>query len=89
MIPRWLEHPLSGVGASFWGGIGGYLTVLAAILLAGYRSYRRHQCHADRCWRPAWHPDPVHGHPVCWHHHPNGGDENHTIGGTPADHVLR
>ncbi|MGH2972806.1 MAG: hypothetical protein ACRDNM_05570 [Gaiellaceae bacterium] len=33
---------------------------------------RKHNCHIQGCWRLEWHEDPVTGHPVCRHHHPEG-----------------
>lgn len=71
-LPRYLSHPLSGIGAAFWGGIGGYLTVAAAVILHAASSYRKHQCHVRWCPWPSWHPDPATGHPVCRLHHPDG-----------------
>jgi hypothetical protein len=38
--------------------------------------YLHHTCHKYKCLRPAWHPDPETGHPVCKRHnkdHPRGG----------------
>lgn len=57
-------------GYWFWSGIGsdiGELTIVAAAVVF----YRRHECHIQGCWRPAWHPHPEHGHPVCKRHHPD------------------
>jgi hypothetical protein len=76
LLPRYIAHPLSSHGPDFWGGIGGdltYLTLLLGFMVAAVRGYFRHQCHVAGCWRPSWHPDPVHGHPVCRHHHPQAG----------------
>lgn len=72
-IPDWIWHPMNGKGYQFWSGIGGYLTVAGAILLRGLSEYRQRRCHVRRCWRVAWHPDPVHDHPVCRRHHPQAG----------------
>lgn len=64
-------------GAPFRSGEAGYnifsgplpdLVFVGALIHA----YRKHICHARRCFRPAWHVDPAHGHPVCRRHHPLG-----------------
>lgn len=76
LLPRYVTHPLSGQGTAFWGGIGGdltYLLVFASLTAGLLRGYRQHRCHVARCWRLSWHPDPVHGHPVCKRHHPHAG----------------
>jgi hypothetical protein len=73
-LPGWFqtyfEHILSGRGYQFWSGIGsdiGELTLLTAFVIW----IRQRNCHVHRCWRLAWHPHPVHGHPVCRRHHPD------------------
>jgi hypothetical protein len=74
-MPHWFYtyfvHVLSGRGYQFWSGIGsdvGEVTLLGLVLVW----WRNHDCHVHRCWRLQWHPHPVHGHPVCKHHHPDG-----------------
>lgn len=65
----YLLHPLTGKGYQFWSGIGsdfGEVTILGGLLMI----YRKHECHLDTCHRPAWHPHPEHGHPVCRKHFP-------------------
>jgi hypothetical protein len=67
-----LLHPLTGDGYQFWSGIGsdvGEVTILGALVMI----YRKHECHVERCHRPAWHPHPEHDHPVCKRHHPDAG----------------
>ena len=73
-MPHWFYtyfvHVLSGDGYQFWSGIGsdiGELTLLTAFAIF----IRQRNCHVHRCWRLAWHPHPVHGHPVCRKHHPH------------------
>lgn len=84
MIPPYVLHPLSANGASFYGGIGGdlgYLTIAASILVGAAHRYRQHECHADRCYWPAWHTHDESGHPLCKRHHPDGKGKRHSIGG--------
>lgn len=68
-----LLHPLSGNGSAFYGGIGSDVTIATAFLGSMVMFLRKHNCHVHRCWRLQWHPDPVSGHPVCKHHHPESG----------------
>jgi hypothetical protein len=68
--------PLHGEGYQFWSGIGsdlGELSILVAIVAFVYGWWRVHNCHVRGCPRLMWHPHPVNGHPVCRHHHPEGG----------------
>jgi hypothetical protein len=68
-----LFHPLHGQGYQFWSGIGsdlGELSILIAITAFVWGWYRVHKRHVHRCPRLSWHPHPLHGHPVCRHHHP-------------------
>jgi hypothetical protein len=66
---EWL-HP-GGAGYWFYSGVfdaGIILGILSGIGVF----WRTHNCHVRRCWRLDWHPHPVHGHPVCHVHHPDG-----------------
>ena len=66
----WLWHPLAGPGYQFWSGIGSDLGEIT--LVGGFVGlYLHHTCHMYGCLRPAWHPDPESGHPVCKRHHPH------------------
>lgn len=83
-LPPYVAHPLSGNGASFYGGIlgdFGLATLAVSVLTSAVMTYRRHECHADRCHWPAWHEHDESGHPVCRRHHPDGKNRPHTIGG--------
>jgi hypothetical protein len=90
--PAYVWHPLDtthhhGAGYDFWSGIAGsFLTSLPGWAAALVVYLHARNCHADGCWRLAWHP-AAHGHPVCKHHHPHGDGAAHTIGGTPHDAV--
>jgi hypothetical protein len=73
-LPGWFqtyfEHALPGPGNQFRSGIGSdvrELTLLTAFVIW----IRQRNRHVQRCWRLAWRPHPVHGHPVCRHHHPD------------------
>jgi hypothetical protein len=58
-------------GYNFWSGIFSDITIFtgfAAVLIAFWRT---HNCHVHGCFRLLWHTHPVHGHPVCKHHHPH------------------
>lgn len=75
-LPDYLWHPLHGNGYQWWSGLGsdfGEYTIALALVGGILRSYRQHECHVESCWRPAWHPDPKHGHPVCRRHHSQTG----------------
>jgi len=72
LIAGWLFHPYGGTGYQFWSGIGSDIGEIA-IIGAIFGWWHSHHCHVHRCLRIAWHPDPVHGHPVCRHHHPDTG----------------
>jgi hypothetical protein len=87
---EWL-HP-GGSGYWFYSGVFD-----AGILLAVFSGigvfWRAHNSHVHRCWRLDWHPHPVHGHPVCRVHHPDGRSElllaiHHQVKvSSPASHV--
>lgn len=84
-VPAWFWHPLEGRGYQAWSGIVsdlGEITIVGVAFSMAAMVYHRFNCHADRCWRLAWHVHDGSGHPVCRHHHPDGDDEPHTIGGT-------
>jgi hypothetical protein len=66
-LPSWLFDPLHGDGYQFWSGIGSGSPILAAAVIF----LHRHNCHEFHCIRPAWHPHPATGHPVCKRHHPD------------------
>lgn len=66
-----LHWPTHG-GYNFVSGPLADITLATAFLGWLYLFLRRHNCHVNRCWRLAWHPHPVHGHPVCKKHHPDG-----------------
>lgn len=61
---------LSGPFYGFWSGVGSDVSELA-IPGAMYALYRRHNCHAHRCWRLGRFPHPD-GWTVCHRHHPDG-----------------
>lgn len=78
----WLWHHGYHVVAWTWGGTPfrsgatGYNIISGDVsdigLLAAIGIFlRRHNCHRQKCWRLAWHPDKD-GHPTCRHHHPQG-----------------
>ena len=86
-MPHWFYtyfvHVLSGKGYQFWSGIGsdvGEVTLLSLVAVC----WHSHNCHVHRCWRLQWHPHPVHGHPVCKHHHPDGKNVQASGTTTPA-----
>ena len=59
-------------GYNFWSGIAGsFIISLPGWVVAAILFFRRHECHVHTCHRPAWHPHPGHGHPVCKRHHPH------------------
>jgi hypothetical protein len=66
MLFRALLDPLHGDGYQFWSGIGSGSPLFVALLVL----WRKHNCHVKGCWRIAWHPHPVHKHPVCRRHFP-------------------
>jgi hypothetical protein len=70
-----LLHPLRpGNPVDAWGGILsclGYLAILGTLLGSIAVTYRKHECHIEKCHWLAWHPDET-GHPVCRGHHPQG-----------------
>ena len=69
-----LLHPLCGNGLNAWSGILsdiGEYTIAVSVVAGLVAAYRRHNCHIHGCPRLQWHVDPVHGHPVCRHHHPD------------------
>ena len=65
-------------GYNFWSGIFSDATIFTGFLAVLGAWWRTHNCHVNGCFRLLWHTHPVHGHPVCKHHHP------HTVF---ADHV--
>lgn len=83
-LPDWFWHPLTGLGYQFWSGIGsdiGEISTPVSIAAGILFAWRHLNCHADRCYRIGWHLHGDHGHPVCKHHHPQGDNAPHTIGG--------
>jgi len=66
-----LHWPTKG-GYNFVSGPLADITLITAFTSAFYLWWRKHNCHVNRCWRLQWHPHPVHGHPVCKKHHPDG-----------------
>ena len=66
-----LHWPTKG-GYNFVSGPLADITLITAFTSAFYLWWRKHNCHVHRCWRLQWHPHPVHGHPVCKKHHPDG-----------------
>ena len=69
-LPHWLRWPDNG-GYNFVSGPLADITLATGFLGWLYFFLRKHNCHVHRCWRLAWHPHPVHGHPVCRKHHPD------------------
>jgi hypothetical protein len=67
-VVHWSTHG----GYNFVSGPLADITLATAFLGWMYLFLRKHNCHVHRCPRLAWHPHPVHGHPVCKHHHPDG-----------------
>jgi hypothetical protein len=65
-----LHWPMQG-GYNFVSGPLADITLITAFVGTLYLWLRSHNCHVHRCWRLAWHPHPVHGHPVCKRHHPD------------------
>jgi NADH:ubiquinone oxidoreductase subunit 5 (subunit L)/multisubunit Na+/H+ antiporter MnhA subunit len=94
LAPGYVWHPLDtthhhGAGYDFWSGVAGsFLTSLPGWIAALVVYLHARNCHADGCWRIAWHPHGLHGHPVCKVHHPHGKDRPHTIGGTAHDELA-
>ena len=81
-VANFLLHPLgycSGThqqieacrGYNFWSGIFSDATIFTGFVAVLGAFWRTHNCHVHRCWRLMWHTHPVHGHPVCQHHHPH------------------
>jgi hypothetical protein len=66
-----VHWPVHG-GYNFVSGPLADITLATAFLGWLYLFFRKHNCHVNRCPRLAWHPHPVHGHPVCKKHHPDG-----------------
>lgn len=58
-------------GYNFWSGIFSDATIFTGFVAVLGAFWRTHNCHVHRCWRLLWHTHPVHGHPVCRHHHPH------------------
>ena len=73
---------LSGPFYGFWSGVGSDITELAIVGgLIGI--YRRHTCHARRCWRFGRHPVAGTPYIVCRRHHPDVPD-----GGATHEQIL-
>jgi hypothetical protein len=68
-LPHWFHWPAHG-GYNFVSGPLADITLATGFLGWLYLFLRKHNCHVHHCWRLAWHPHPVHGHPVCKKHHP-------------------
>lgn len=68
-VVHWPTHG----GYNFISGPLADITLATAFVSSVYIFLRSHNCHVHRCWRLAWHPHPVHGHPVCKKHHPESG----------------
>jgi hypothetical protein len=66
-IVHWPTHG----GYNFISGPLADITIFTAFASGLFVFLRRHNCHVHGCWRLAWHPHPVHGHPVCKKHHPH------------------
>lgn len=66
-----IHWPAKG-GYNFVSGPLADITLITAFSSAMYLWLRKHNCHVHRCLRLEWHPHPVHGHPVCKKHHPDG-----------------
>lgn len=58
-------------GYNFWSGIFSDATIFTGFLAVLAAWWRTHNCHVNGCFRLLWHTHPVHGHPVCKHHHPH------------------
>ena len=69
---HYIVHWADNGGYNFISGPLADITLATAFLGWLYLFLRHHNCHVHRCWRLAWHPHPVHGHPVCKKHHPEG-----------------
>jgi hypothetical protein len=69
-LAEWLHWPDKG-GYNFVSGPLADITLLTAFVGWLAIFWHKHNCHVHRCWRLAWHPHPVHGHPVCKRHHPD------------------
>jgi hypothetical protein len=88
LVGGWFWHPLAeganstcsktnhtGCGYGFWSGFGSdisEITLVGAVIALLGAFWRNHNCHVTGCWRLSWMPHPVHGHPVCRKHHPDG-----------------
>lgn len=71
LATTWIQWPDHG-GYNFVSGPLADITLLTAFASFLWLWWRKHNCHVHRCWRISWHPHPVHGHPVCKKHHPEG-----------------
>lgn len=70
-LAHWLGlTDASGPWYLWWSGIAGDLPMFGALWLL----YRRHTCHARRCWRLGLHPVDGTGFTVCRRHHPSHHD---------------
>lgn len=58
-------------GYNFWSGIFSDATIFTGFVAVMLAWWRTHNCHVHGCYRLLWHTHPVHGHPVCKHHHPH------------------
>jgi hypothetical protein len=69
-MPHWFHWPDHG-GYNFVSGVLADVTLATAFISWLILFWHKHNCHVHRCPRLSWHPHPVHGHPVCKHHHPD------------------
>jgi hypothetical protein len=69
---HYIVHWADNDGYDFISGPLPDITLMTGFGSAFYLFMRKHNCHVHRCWRMQWHVHPVHGHPVCKHHHPQG-----------------
>lgn len=71
---HWLVHVIgldnpTGYWYLWWSGVGANLPELAVFGLI-YSMYRKHKCHAHRCWRLAHHSVDGTPYVTCRSHHP-------------------
>lgn len=82
----WLYHGIQWTwgGTPFRSPATGYNIVsgdLGDLFVLGFVAsmFRKHNCHVRGCWRIAFHPHNLHGHPVCRPHYGESG-EGHVVG---------